>query len=217
MKTNFATKPQWFIITVIGGKEKSIITNIVDRLNTYGYYGVDKPVREIKIIEHLETLKKLYNSDDASLPKNLTNTKTTSWKTLPNGKYEKTITHVTNKFPSYIFINMIYDLDIWYVIRNTGGVLGFIGSSGKGAKPTPISLTQYESALVTNISKKESEFNRGYQLNTSVTINSGAFAGEVGLIKANTDDGVKVEVNAFGRKQDIDVKHGEFSLTEEKK
>ena len=28
--------------------------------------------------------------------------------------------------------------DSWYVVRNTPGVTGFIGSSGGGAKPTPL-------------------------------------------------------------------------------
>ena len=27
--------------------------------------------------------------------------------------------------------------EAWYAVRNTPGVTGFIGSSGKGAKPTP--------------------------------------------------------------------------------
>ena len=27
--------------------------------------------------------------------------------------------------------------EAWYIVRNTPGVTGFIGSSGKGAKPTP--------------------------------------------------------------------------------
>jgi transcriptional antiterminator NusG len=42
---------------------------------------------------------------------------------------------------------MIYDKDVWFVIRNTQGVLGFVGSSGKGAKPIPISESQYNNSL----------------------------------------------------------------------
>ena len=28
--------------------------------------------------------------------------------------------------------------DSWYVVRNTPGVTGFVGSSGAGSKPTPL-------------------------------------------------------------------------------
>ena len=28
--------------------------------------------------------------------------------------------------------------DSWYVVRNTPGVTGFVGSSGSGSKPTPL-------------------------------------------------------------------------------
>ena len=41
-------------------------------------------------------------------------------------------------FPGYILVEMIMTDEAWYVVRNTPGVTGFIGSSGKGAKPTPL-------------------------------------------------------------------------------
>ena len=37
--------------------------------------------------------------------------------------------------------------DSWYVVRNTPGVTGFIGSSGGGAKPTPLLPEEVESIL----------------------------------------------------------------------
>src|SRR4030065_286270 len=37
--------------------------------------------------------------------------------------------------PGYILVNMELDDDSWYVVRNTPGVTGFVGSS---AKPTPL-------------------------------------------------------------------------------
>ena len=38
-------------------------------------------------------------------------------------------------FPGYIIVEMIMTDEAWFVVRNTPGVTGFIGSSGKGAKP----------------------------------------------------------------------------------
>lgn len=41
-------------------------------------------------------------------------------------------------FPGYVLVEMILTDESWYVVRNTPGVTGFIGSSGGGAKPTPL-------------------------------------------------------------------------------
>ena len=41
-------------------------------------------------------------------------------------------------FPGYILVEMVMTDEVWFIVRNTPGVTGFIGSSGKGAKPTPL-------------------------------------------------------------------------------
>ena len=41
-------------------------------------------------------------------------------------------------FPGYVIVEMVMSDEAWYIVRNTPGVTGFIGSSGKGAKPTPL-------------------------------------------------------------------------------
>ncbi|WP_031542455.1 transcription termination/antitermination protein NusG [Mesoplasma photuris] len=53
-----------------------------------------------------------------------------------------------NKFPGYIFINMIMSERAWFIIRNTPGVTGFIGSSGRGAKPFPLSTEEVLNMLI---------------------------------------------------------------------
>ena len=45
---------------------------------------------------------------------------------------------VKKMFPGYVLVEMIMSDEAWYVVRNTPGVTGFIGSSGKGAKPIPL-------------------------------------------------------------------------------
>ena len=45
---------------------------------------------------------------------------------------------IKKMFPGYILVEMVMTDEAWYVVRNTPGVTGFIGSSGKGAKPTPL-------------------------------------------------------------------------------
>ena len=50
-------------------------------------------------------------------------------------------------FPSYVLIEMVMSDDAWFIVRNTQGVTGFIGSSGKGAKPIPLSPTEVDRIL----------------------------------------------------------------------
>ena len=47
-------------------------------------------------------------------------------------------------FPGYILVEMVMTDEAWFVVRNTPGVTGFIGSSGKGAKPTPLQPFEVE-------------------------------------------------------------------------
>src|SRR5690606_14640672 len=42
------------------------------------------------------------------------------------------------KFPGYVLVEMIMTDDSWYMVRNTPGVTGFIGSYGGGPKLTPL-------------------------------------------------------------------------------
>src|SRR5690625_7708363 len=41
-------------------------------------------------------------------------------------------------FPGYVLAEMVMTDDSWYVVRNTPGVTGFVGSSGQGTKPTSL-------------------------------------------------------------------------------
>ena len=59
-----------------------------------------------------------------------------------NGK-EKT----TKLFPGYILVEMIMTDEAWFIVRNTPGVTGFIGSSGKGAKPFPLTPQEVDKIL----------------------------------------------------------------------
>lgn len=60
----------------------------------------------------------------------------------PTGK-----TKIKNVYPRYLFVKMIMDDKAWFVIRNTPGVTGFIGSAGKGTKPTPVPKEQMDRVL----------------------------------------------------------------------
>ena len=58
--------------------------------------------------------------------------------------------HKKKMFPGYILVEMNMSDESWYIVRNTPGVTGFIGSSGKGAKPTPL-LPQEIDKILSNM------------------------------------------------------------------
>ena len=50
-------------------------------------------------------------------------------------------------FPGYVLVEMIMDDDSWFVVRNTPGVTGFVGSPGSGEKPHPLQDKEIKTIL----------------------------------------------------------------------
>ncbi|MSQ26125.1 MAG: transcription termination/antitermination protein NusG [Dehalococcoidia bacterium] len=106
-------------------------------------------------------------------------------------------------FPGYILVHMVMDDESWYVVRNTPGVTGFVGS---GNRPVPL-----EDAEVKNILKQmEAEAPRvkiGYTKGQSVRITDGPFAEFIGVVdEVYTEKGkVKVLLSFFGRETPVEL------------
>ena len=49
-------------------------------------------------------------------------------------KNGKEVEKTKNLFSGYLFVQMIMTDEAWYIVRNTPGVTGFIGSSGGGRR-----------------------------------------------------------------------------------
>ena len=65
--------------------------------------------------------------------------------------------------------------DSWYVVRNTPGVTGFIGSSGAGAKPTPFLPEEVEFILKQmGVNERKTEID--FELGETVQVLEGPFA-----------------------------------------
>ena len=62
-------------------------------------------------------------------------------------KNGKKVNKIVNMFPGYVLVEMIMTDEAWYIVRNTPGVTGFIGSSGGGAKPFPVNKRELDPIL----------------------------------------------------------------------
>jgi transcription termination/antitermination protein NusG len=108
-------------------------------------------------------------------------------------------------FPGYLLCRMYLDDDSWYVVRNTPGVTGFVGS---GAKPTPLSDREINRILqVKPEDKKKLRPRLEFEEQESVRVTSGPFANFTGTIsEINVDQSkLKVLVNIFGRETPVEL------------
>ena len=125
---------------------------------------------------------------------------------LPTGK-----TRMKNLYPGYVFVEMIMTDYAWYVVRNTPGVTGFVGSSGKGTKPFPVPREQIEPVLKRMGMIDESMYDR-YSDGDLVKIIHGPFEGTEGrILTINKETGVvEVEASFFGRPTKVEVDFSEI-------
>ena len=113
---------------------------------------------------------------------------------------------VKKLFPGYVLVEMIMTDEAWFVVRNTPGVTGFIGSSGKGAKPTP--LQPYEvDKILNNMGMSRLEVSTDLKKGQIVKITSGPFAGMEGKIsEVNLETNqLVVLLDLFGQETDVEV------------
>lgn len=126
-------------------------------------------------------------------------------------KNGKEVTKMHNLFPGYLFVEMIMTDDAWYVVRNTPGVTGFIGSSGGGAKPFPVSPDEIDSIL-RRIGIGEAVVNVDFKVGDTVKILSGPFSGMEGKVNAMNDQTKVASVLTilFGRETPTDISYSDL-------
>lgn len=109
-------------------------------------------------------------------------------------------------YPGYVLIEMIQTDDSWYVVRNTPGVTGFVGSSGPGSKPTPL-LPHEVDDILEHMGIGEPKPKVEYELQESVRVKVGPFADFVGTVEEIMTDKskLKVHVNMFGRETPVEL------------
>ena len=110
-------------------------------------------------------------------------------------------------FPGYVLVEMILTDESWYVVRNTPGVTGFIGSSGGGAKPTPLLPEEVDRLLRQMGISKKAIGELDITVGEVVEVLEGPFAHFQGKVEEiDIDKGkVKVIVDMFGRETKMEL------------
>ncbi len=116
-------------------------------------------------------------------------------------------------FPGYILVEMIMTDDAWYIVRNTPGVTGFIGSSGKGAKPTPLRPQEIDRILA-NMGMTRMDGDQELAVGTKVSIVDGPFKGMEGVVDSLDLDNSRLTVliDLFGQETPVEVELFQVSI-----
>lgn len=113
---------------------------------------------------------------------------------------------VKKMFPGYVLVEMIMSDEAWYVVRNTPGVTGFIGSSGKGAKPVPLLPTEID-RILSNMGMSRLEIGSELNNGDKVKVVDGPFKNMYGKIDNIDKDNnsLTVLIDLFGQETPVEV------------
>jgi transcriptional antiterminator NusG len=109
-------------------------------------------------------------------------------------------------FPGYVLVEIVMTDDSWYVVRNTPGVTGFVGSAGSGSKPTPL-LPEEVIGLLKRMGVDERRVDIDFELGETVRVKEGPFANFTGSVEEMDKDKAKLKVlvNMFGRETPVEL------------
>ncbi|HTU82936.1 MAG TPA: transcription termination/antitermination protein NusG [Candidatus Acidoferrales bacterium] len=109
-------------------------------------------------------------------------------------------------FPGYVLVEMIMDDQSWYVVRNTQGVTGFVGSPGPGEKPVPLQEKEVKTILKQmgiEAPKLKIDFKKGDR----VKVTSGPFFDFTGVVDeiAPEKERLRALISIFGRETPVEL------------
>ncbi|NCU17567.1 transcription termination/antitermination protein NusG [Pallidibacillus pasinlerensis] len=109
-------------------------------------------------------------------------------------------------FPGYVLVELIMTDDSWYVVRNTPGVTGFVGSSGSGSKPTPL-LPEEVNNLLKQMGVDVNHVDIDVEIGETVQVIDGPFKDFSGQVEEidKAKGKLKVSVNMFGRETPVEL------------
>jgi len=106
-------------------------------------------------------------------------------------------------FQGYALVEMNLTDETWYIIRNTPGVTGFVGT---GTEPTPVSDSEIKK-IKRRVGIEDPKHQIDFKIGEVISITDGPFKGFDGAISEidNQKGKVKVMVSMFGRDTSVEL------------
>ena len=105
-------------------------------------------------------------------------------------------------FPGYVLVDMIVNNNSWFVVRNTQGVTGFVGSE---KDPTPLSKEEAERILTELVDGRGDDDTLGFKVNDNVRIIDGIFENRLAVVKGIDSEKQRLKVLVEDMPVDLDV------------
>lgn len=172
---DFYSQKNWYIVQTYSGLENSVKINLERRIETM---QMEDKIYQVVIPEELTYEKK----SDGTMKEKL-----------------------VKIYPGYVFIEMLVTDDSWFVVRNTPGVTGFLGSSGGGTKPIPLASDEINPILKKAGLMATPKLN--IALGEKVRITTGPFKDQNGTIDYIDQEHTlaTVLVEMFGRETPVEL------------
>jgi transcription termination/antitermination protein NusG len=106
-------------------------------------------------------------------------------------------------YPGYVLVEMIMTDQSWYVVRNTPGVIGFVGSGGK---PLPLDEEEVKQMLK-RVGLEEAKANLNFHVGDSIRVVGGPFNEMIGIVESINEEKekTKVRLSMFGREMPVEL------------
>ncbi len=113
---------------------------------------------------------------------------------------------IKKMFPGYVLVEMVMSDEAWYVVRNTPGVTGFIGSSGKGAKPVPLLPSEIDRILA-NMGMNRIDLGNELKEGDKIKIIDGPFKNMFGKVETMDipNNELRVLIDLFGQETPVEI------------
>jgi len=110
-------------------------------------------------------------------------------------------------YPGYVLVEMQITEDSWYVVRNTPGVTGFVGT---GTKPIPLQEDEIKK-IFKYMGVEERRPKVEFKINENVRVINGPFENFIGTIEEiyPQKGKLKVNVSMFGRETPVELDYGQ--------
>lgn len=114
-------------------------------------------------------------------------------------------------FPGYVLVEMTMTDESWYVVRNTPGVTGFVGT---GSKPIPLRDSEIK-GILRHMGIEEAKPKVAFSEGESIKVTSGPFQNFIGTVEEiYADKGkMKVLVAMFGRETPVELDFSQAQKT----
>lgn len=105
-------------------------------------------------------------------------------------------------FPGYVLVDMIVNNNSWFVVRNTQGVTGFVGSE---KDPVPLTDEEAQRILTELVDGRNDDDTLGFNVNDNVRIIAGIFENRLATVKSIDASKQRLRVLVENMPVDLDV------------